>query len=41
MKLTKLGSLHLDTPRISYAFYKFASNSEKTNKENIKNPIHY
>ena len=36
MKLKKFGSLHLDTPRISYEFYKFASKSRKTIKENIK-----
>ena len=40
MKLTKFGSLNLDTPRISYEFYKFATKSRKKHlKKNIKNPV--
>ena len=31
---TKFGSPHLDTPSLRYNFYKFATKSVKTNKEN-------
>ena len=36
MNLTKFGSLNLDTPRISYDFYKFVAISGKQLKKNIK-----
>ena len=35
---TKIGSLNLDTPRISYEFYKFATKSGKTFKEKHQKP---
>jgi len=39
MKLTKFGSLNLDTPRISYEFFKFAFKSKK-NKKKFKLGLH-
>ena len=38
MKLKKFGSHKLDTPRISYEFYKLASKSGKTIKEKYQKP---
>ena len=35
---TKIGSLNLDTSRISYEFYKFATKSGKTFKEKHQKP---
>ena len=35
---TKFGSLNLDTPRISYEFYNFATKSRKTFKEKHQKP---
>ena len=39
MKITKFGSLNLDTPRISYEFYKFSTIFGKQIKKNIKTLI--
>ena len=36
MNLTKFGSLNLDTPRISYDFYKFVAISGKQLKKTSK-----